>query len=208
MRGTVALNSYVCDFRPDVVRAALDLGWEIMGHGQTNSRRVPEVPDARDEIRRTLDRIESFTGKRPRGWLGPGLDETWDTLEILADEGVQYVSDWVCDDMPFKIELPGGRHIVSMPYSFECNDVPAFLYRHYTTAEFESVIRSQFDTLYREGTESARVMALAIHPWQMGLPHRIPYLDSALGYLFSHPGVWKATGSEIVDAYLASAAAI
>ena len=129
-------------------------------------------------------------------------------LEILVDEGVQYVADWVCDDMPFKIELGGGRRILSIPYSFECNDVPAFMYRHYTSAEFEQVIRNQFDTLYKEGAESARVMAIAIHPWQFGQPHRIPYFDSALRYILDHPQVWKATGSEIVDAYLASPQAL
>lgn len=208
VRGTVALNSSVCDYRPEIVRTAMELGWEFMGHGQTNSRRVPEVASASDEIRSTLDRIEAFTGKRPRGWLGPGLDETWDTLEILADEGVQYVCDWVCDDMPFKIELPTGKAIYSLPYNFECNDVPAFLYRNYTTAEFEAVIRAQFDTLYREGATAARVMGLALHPWQMGLPHRISFLDSAFDYLFEHPNVWKATGSEILDAYMTSGAAV
>jgi len=207
MPGTVALNSWVCRYRPDIVRATVDLGWEIMGHGQTNSRRIPEVEDAHDEIKRTLDEIEAFTGTRPRGWLGPGLDETWDLLEWLVDEGVQYVCDWVCDDMPFKIDVRG-KTIVSMPYSFECNDVPAFLYRKYTTAEFEEVVRAQFDTLYREGAESARVMGLAIHPWQMGLPHRIGHLDSMLSYILGHPGVAKATGSQILQWYLHSAAAV
>ena len=102
----------------------------------------------------------------------------------------------------------GGRQIVSIPYNFESNDVPAILYRHYTSAEFEQVVRGQFDTLYSEGAESARVMALAVHPWQMGLPHRIPHFDAMLDYILGHPGVWKATGSQIVEAYLASAAAI
>lgn len=207
MRGTVALNSMVCEHRAHIVRAAMDLGWEFIGHGQTNSRRLPEVRDEREEIRRTLDDIESFTGKRPRGWLGAGLDETWDTLDILIDEGVQYVADWVCDDMPFKMDV-GGRQILSIPYSFEANDVPGILYRHYTTPEFEQVVRAQFDTLYRESAESARVMALAVHPWQIGLPHRIGHFDAMLDYILGHPGVWKATGSEIIDAYLGSEMAI
>ena len=207
VRGTVALNSLVCKHRPEVVRAAMDFGWEFMGHCQTNSKRLHEVPDAHDEIKRTLDAIEAFTGARPRGWLGAGLDETWDTLDLLIEEGVDYIADWICDDMPFKMDV-GGRQIVSIPYSFESNDVPAFLYRRESTPEFEQVVRSQFDTLYKESAGAARVMALAIHPWQMGLPHRAPHLDSMLGYICSHPGVWKATGSEIVDAYLASPAAV
>jgi hypothetical protein len=102
----------------------------------------------------------------------------------------------------------GGKQIVSIPYTFECNDVPHYMYKNYTPAEYDRIIRAQFDALYREGATSGRAMSIAIHPWQSGLPHKVQPLDSALEYIGSHPGVWKATGSEIVDYYLASDAAI
>jgi hypothetical protein len=72
--------------------------------------------------------------------------------------------------------------------------------------EFVKMIQLQFDTLYEEGSGSARVMAICLHPWMVGVPHRIKGLDSALSYICRHPNVWKATGQEIVEAYLASGA--
>jgi hypothetical protein len=44
-------------------------------------------------------------------------------------------------------------------------------------------------------------MAIALHPYLMGVPHRIRYLDEALAYIRRHAHVWWATGAEIVDAY-------
>ncbi|MCX8231428.1 MAG: polysaccharide deacetylase, partial [Alphaproteobacteria bacterium] len=64
--------------------------------------------------------------------------------------------------------------------------------------------KRQFDVLYREGEESGRVMCIALHPFLIGVPHRIDALDDALSYICSHDHVWRATASEILDAYLAT----
>ena len=152
--------------------------------------------------------IEKATGARPRGWLGSGLQETWNTLDYLADEGVEYVSDWSNDDQPYLMDLDGGRRMASVPYNTEINDLPAF-HRFFQSAEaFESMMRRCFDTLYREGAEQGRVMPIALHPFVIGQPHRIWALESALDYIAGHEHVWFATGGEILDHYLASGAAI
>ena len=44
-------------------------------------------------------------------------------------------------------------------------------------------------------------MAIALHPFLIGVPHRIRTLDRALAYIASHGKVWFATGSEIIAAY-------
>ena len=48
-----------------------------------------------------------------------------------------------------------------------------------------------------------RVMAIAVHPFVTGQPNRIGALDAALEYICSHAGVWRATGWEIVQDFLA-----
>jgi allantoinase len=68
---------------------------------------------------------------------------------------------------------------------------------------FRQMICDQFDVLYKEGAKSGRVMAIALHPYLMGVPHRIGALDAALKYICKHKKVWKATGSEIAEHYLA-----
>jgi allantoinase len=205
IRGTAALNSEACDVYPEVIEEAIRLNWEFMGHNESNTRYLNQVdaPEERRIIRDSLLKIEKSTGRRPAGWLGSGLIETWNTLEFLVDEGCQYVADWVNDDQPYRMQVPNGD-IVSLNYSMEINDKLAFEYRNQTAEQFETMIRRQFDVLYREGSESGRVMAICLHPYIIGVPHRIDALDSALRYITSHDGVWLATGGEIVDHYLQS----
>ena len=207
VRGTVTLNSEVCEMYPEIVQEGMKLDWEYMGHNQSNARLLSKIPPEteKDLIFDVLDTIGKFTGTRPRGWLGSALNETWNTLDYLADAGVTYVADWVNDDQPYLMDIDG-RQMVSIPYSHEINDIPAFVGHNRTPEEFDQMIRRQFDTLYREGAESGRVMAICIHPYLIGMPHRISCLDSALDYICSHEGVWRATGSEIVDHYLKSGA--
>lgn len=210
IKGSVTLNSEVCDAYPQIIEDAVALGWEFLGHNQSNTRRLTDVPPDQEKavIQDVLSTIEKATGARPRGWLGSGLQETWNTLDYLADEGVEYVSDWSNDDQPYLMDLDGGRRMASVPYNTEINDLPAF-HRFFQSAEaFESMMRRCFDTLYREGAEQGRVMPIALHPFVIGQPHRIWALESALDYIAGHEHVWFATGGEILDHYLASGAAI
>jgi hypothetical protein len=69
--------------------------------------------------------------------------------------------------------------------------------KHWTAAQFGEMIRRQFDVLYREGADSGRVMAVALHPYLSGMPHRIDALDEAFAYIARHDHVWLATGAEI-----------
>ena len=156
-------------------------------------------------VKATFDQIEKGTGRRPKGWLGSGLQETWNSLDYLVENGATYVADWPIDDQPFLMDI-GGKRLVSLPYSTQLNDKPAFEDLRVTADEFATMIRRQFDVLYRESADSARVMAIALHPYITGMPHRIDALDAALAYICRHDDVWLATGSEIVEAYLASGA--
>jgi peptidoglycan/xylan/chitin deacetylase (PgdA/CDA1 family) len=205
IRASVMLNSEVCDVYPEIIEDAMKLDWEFLGHNESNTRPLNDIPpeDEKRVIHDSLARIEKATGKKPQGWLGSGVQETWNTLDYLADEGLSYVCDWVNDDQPYMIDA-GGRQLVSLPYSMEINDRPAFDRYYRTSDEFELMIRRQFDVLYREGADSGRVMSISVHPFIIGVPHRIWALESGLDYIAGHNDVWFATGAEIVDHYLAS----
>jgi allantoinase len=202
IRGTVALNSELCSEHPRIIEECLKLKWELMGHNESNTRRLNGVPPEEEAgiVRRTVDTISKASGVKVKGWLGSGLSETWNTLDYLVDNGVEYVADWVNDDQPYKMTLDDGRTIMSIPYSTELNDKPAFEHKHLLASEFEGMIRRQFDVLWREGGEQARAMGIALHPYLIGAPHRIGALDSALEYICRHEGVWLATGAEIAAA--------
>src|SRR4029450_13359493 len=135
--------------------------------------------------------------------LSSGLQESWHTLDYLVEAGATYVADWINDDQPYLMHI-GGKRLCSIPYLGETNYLPQTLGAGRSSDEFELMIRRQFDTLYREGVQSGRVMAICLHPFIIGVPHRIGALDSALAYILLHEGVDRATGSEIIEHYLAS----
>jgi len=209
IRGSVALNSLLCDHHPIIIDEGNKRQWEWMGHNESNTRRLNEAPPGEEAqiIKRTFATIERAAGARPKGWLSSGLQETWDSLDLLAAEGCQYVCDWCNDDQPYLMRLDGGRRLVSVPYPQQTNDKPAYERMYVSPPEFRDMICRTFDVLYREGAESGRVLPIALHPYISGMPHRIGALDEALAYICRHDGVWRTTGAEIADFYLSPAAA-
>jgi peptidoglycan/xylan/chitin deacetylase (PgdA/CDA1 family) len=207
IRCSPTVNSDICIHHPEIIEACVKLKWELLGHNKTNTERLNAVPPEKEReiIRNSFSILEQASGKRPVGWLGSALAETWNSLDHLIEEGCLYVADWVNDDQPYLMEV-GGKRIVSIPYSYEINDSPHIYYRFGTPDEFERMIRDQFDVLYREGAQSGRVMSICLHPFMMGVPHRIVALERAIKYIKSHDKVWFATGEEIVRHYLASGA--
>jgi peptidoglycan/xylan/chitin deacetylase (PgdA/CDA1 family) len=147
-------------------------------------------------------KVTSATGKAPRGWLGPALTETHNTLDLLAEAGFDYVGDWVNDEQPYAMQVKTGR-MTSIPYSIEINDIPAILDGKQSGESFGQMIKDQFDVLYEDGATSGRVMFICLHPFLIGHPHRAKYFDEALKHITSRQDVWLATGSEIVDAFRA-----
>ena len=202
IRASVLLNSEVCEHYPMIVQEGKKRGWEYLGHGTTNSVLLTGLsePEERQIITTTLDVITKAAGQRPLGWLGPALQESFNTPDILAENGVKYLCDWCCDDQPFPMKVKKGS-LISVPYSLDLNDIPAFITKHLTPQQFCEMIKDQFDTLYREGIDQARVMCIALHPFLIGMPYRIGWLDRALEYIKSHKDVWCPTSGEIASWY-------
>jgi peptidoglycan/xylan/chitin deacetylase (PgdA/CDA1 family) len=91
--------------------------------------------------------------------------------------------------------------MTSIPYSIEINDIPAVLDGKQSGETFGQMIKDQFDVLYEDGAKSGRVMAICLHPFLIGHPHRSKYFDKALAHIRSRQEVWVTTGSEILDWY-------
>jgi allantoinase len=202
---TLAVNGIVCQTYPRVAQAAKDEGWEFMGHGWAQMP-MHKVEDQRTAIRDTIETIRAFTGKAPRGWESPGLTETPDTIDYLAEAGIEYVANWVLDDQPVWIET-ATNPIVSVPYSLELNDIAMMAIQHHPAGEWLSRGKDYFDRLYDDSGTSARVMAIAMHPYITGVPHRIRYLEELYQYVLGKPGVAHMTGGEIMDWFTSRAPA-
>ena len=201
VRAVLAVNGSAIGRYELIARAALERGWEFIGHGFTQ-KNMQKVADERDDIRKTTAAIRAFAGKNPRGWLGPGLTETWETPDLLVEEGYEYVCDWVLDDQPVLLRTRTNP-IVGIPYTQECNDVAMMLIQHHRASEYYDRAIDQFEQLYADAAHSARLMAVVVHPYIMGAPHRLKYFRNALARIREHRDVLFWTGEEILDWYLA-----
>jgi allantoinase len=202
IRGTVALNSGVCTYFPQVIEECKKRSWEFMGHGISNSWTLSGLSREaeRGVIQETVKTIKKHTGKSPEGWLSPGLTETKNTLGLLAENGIKYVCDWCNDEQPYRMRV-GKKELLSVPYSMEIHDLSMFLRLHFTPKQFYEAAVDNFDALYEEGATDPKVMCIALHPFVIGQPFRAKYLDKLFEYILQKDRVWVTTGGEIADWY-------
>lgn len=202
IRASALLNSDVGERYPQIITAGRERGWAWLAHGSSNSHLHSglSVDQERTALREIVTTIEKSTGQRPRGWMGPGLTETFHTPELFAELGGQYVLDWTNDDQPYRLNVPG---MLSVPYSVELNDIGIFVSKGLTGPDFVRMVKDQVDQLYAEAeaADSGRVLPLALHPFVIGQAFRRRYLDEALEYVANHPGVWLTTSDDIADHY-------
>ena len=204
IRGTTSFNVACFEHYPQVLEACLQRNWDYMCHGVYNTRYHYGMSEEeeRAEIRDCVDSFRRLTGRKLAGWLSPALSNTLSTPDLLAEAGIKYYCDWVHDEQPAPMRVRDGR-LITIPYSVDLNDAPVQLAGH-EGDEFERMIRDAFDVIYADSTPDAgRVLCIAIHPYISGQPHWISHLDRALAHIGKHAGVWKATGEEIADAWIA-----
>jgi len=200
IRPTLSINARVCVDYPRVARAANDAGWEFMGHSYQQGP-IHKEADQAGMIARSLETLEKFTGRRPVGWLGPGLTQTFETPDLLTAAGVRYIGDWVYDDEPTTIDTASGP-LVTLPYTVENNDITMMIVQHHEAPYWTQKCIDTFDRLYAEGAQRPRVMAIAIHPYISGQPFRIKYLEAVYDYMSRFAGVLHWNGEQILDWYV------
>ncbi len=174
-----------------------DAGWDFMGHGYAQTA-LHVVEDQQASITKSFEVLKAYSGKAPKGWLGPGLHETLDTLDYLANTGFKYVCDWPMDEHPVLMKTHSGN-IMAMPYSFELSDLPMMVVHQHQSEVWLQRAIDQFDCLYQEGAEQPRIMCMSVHPYIMGAPHRIKYFEAVYDYMLKKKDVWFATPDEIYD---------
>ena len=164
---------------------------------------MQKVADERDDIRKTSAAIESFTGQRPRGWLGPGLTETWETPDILARKGTTMSATGCSTTSRCRAKTRGiaRQRTVHPGMQRRCDDAhPAP-----QGEEYQDRAIDQFEQLYSDARDSARVMALVVHPYIMGAPHRLRYFAGRLSHMRAR---WASSSARGTDPRLVSGCAV
>jgi peptidoglycan/xylan/chitin deacetylase (PgdA/CDA1 family) len=206
IKASVAVNSKVAQRYPFLIHEIDRRGWEIVAHGIDMGRLhyggMDEAAEAA-QVEESIATLRDMSGQAVTGWLSPAKSESMNTLDLIAAQSIEYVCDWINDDMPYAIETGSGE-IHSMPHSHEIDDQTIMLHYQHSEADFTQQVLDQFSVLYGEAeNQGGRIMAITIHPWMSGQPHRIGALEQALARIMEHEGVWSATGAEILAAFKA-----
>ncbi|MFP6681863.1 MAG: polysaccharide deacetylase family protein [Gammaproteobacteria bacterium] len=214
MRATVCLNSEVLREYPRIIEEGEKRSWAWIGHGINNapsnlicnprnddgSVNHLDEADERSILQTTLASMEAVLGRKVKGWLSPYLTHTDNTPRLLEELGVKYLCDYTADDHPFRFNTPQ-NDLISVPYTLELNDFPAFLNIGVSAKDFGDMIIDQFDVLYEEGATNARCMPICLHTFIVGQPNKAKHIRRAFNYIAGHEEVWLATGDEINDWY-------
>jgi len=203
IRATAAIDALTAERHARLVHECVRRRWEVIAHGVGQRRAISarmSDADQRAYIRVALDAVGRAAGSTPIGWWSPEQGESTRTPVLLAEMGVRYLCDWANDDQPYLIG-PGDSSIVSLPLMQEISDVNLHWNRRVTMTRWAAVVCEAFDTLYREGRDSGRLFVLPLHPWCVGQPFRVRYLQQVLAHIQEHDHVWATTGGEIAAWY-------
>ncbi len=203
VRPTVSLNLALLDHFPEIAQLIRQRGWAVMSHGLYNTRFLYGMDEAQERAfyKDNIDSLKRHTGADLLGILTPAITNTARTPALIAESGMIYHADWVHDDVPVPIHVPG-RKLVSIPYTYDLNDAPLWDGRPYGARYFVDACKAAFDRLYAESADGGRVFCIALHPYQIGQPHHVGHLREVLDHIAGHEGLWWATGDEIARHFL------
>ncbi len=199
---STSINAGVVDAYPACADEMLKAGWEFIGHGM-HQKSSQAIEDEAAMIQASLDKLQSFTGSRVRGWLSPGLKQTSDTVDVLKELGVDYACDWVLDDLPTWMNTKHGP-LMAMPYNLEINDSIIYAVEKHATPEFHRRVADTVAVFEDELADNPRMLAIGLHPHLMGVPHRVGYLARLLDELMARDDTIFMTGSQIADWFTAA----
>jgi len=159
--------------------------------------------DERALIAEAVRALQAFTGKRTRGWMSPGWSETFDTLDHLRAAGIEYVCQWVIDDIPTRLKTKHGD-MIAVPYGLDLNDSVIYAIEKHSTPEMKLRVGEAIRTFEREIADfgQPRVLTIALHPHLSGVPHRINFLTELIDDLRARSDTVFMNGSQITDWYL------
>ncbi len=206
IRASVAVNAAVAARHPGLIASCAERGWEVMANGlDMDHLHYGGLAPAEEQrlVDETLSILRRVSGQVIRGWLSPARSESFATLDLIRAAGIDYVCDWVNDDMPYAMQTASGT-LYAMPVPNDIDDHTILIQSRHSEDEYARQLCDQFDLLHAEASsQGGRILALSLHPWVIGQPYRIGALERALAHVMSRGAVWSATASEILDAFTA-----
>lgn len=205
VKASFATNAAIAERYPELIEAIHQQGGhEIIAHStDMNGTITSELPeeDERALINDGLSRLEAAAGVNPKGWLSIARSQSWRTLDLLKQGGIQYCCDWVNDELPYKFS----NGLTALPLNHELSDRQIITVQQLSADSWAESLRDAYDWLEREAESqmSARILPVHLTPYIMGLPYRIGALEELLQDLSARSNAWFAAGEQIVTEWQA-----
>ena len=205
VQASFAVNAELAVRYPALMAALAEHGGEVLGHSwNMDTPHAGGLAEA-DEvalIERSLTTLRAATGQAVKGWLSPGKLQSPQTPELLHAHGVEYFADWVNDELPYPFQTPRGP-LWALPLTTEIEDRFVVMDNQHSEESWAEQVKDACDLLLAESREQGgRLLAISLHPWVMGQPHRMKHLEAALAYVLAQPGVWNAQPGDILEAFV------
>lgn len=201
---SVACNAAIATRYPAIIEALQNGGHEIIAHSTDMNGTIASglaEDEERALISTSLDALERASGTRPRGWLSIARSQSFNTPRLLVEAGVDYMCDWVNDELPYRMTTESGG-IVNLPLNHELSDRQIINVQQQSVDSYAQQMRDAYGRLADEAaTHGGRMLPLHLTPYIMGLPYRIDAFEALVRWISEQPGAWFATGSAILDGW-------
>lgn len=203
-----AVNGELAVRYPALLERIARSGSELLAHGWNMDRvhcgGLDEVVE-RKWIADSIAALAPYSSQQIRGWLSPARSQSQRTPELLREAGLSWCSDWVNDELPYGFYTRNGA-LPTLPLPLELEDRFVIGENLHAESEWADQCIDATDFLLDEARSlgAGRLLALNLHPWVIGQPHRIRHLERVLSHLGAHAAsIWNAPPSTILDAALA-----
>jgi peptidoglycan/xylan/chitin deacetylase (PgdA/CDA1 family) len=207
IKASFFIPGWTAEHYPHVVESIYAKSHEIGHHGYLHelAHRLEE-----GEERRVLELgtacLRQITGEVPRGYRSPAGNLSPNTLRLLSEYGFTYDSSLTADDWPYFLTIDGRQtRLVELPWSWELDDAPHFLFSFYpyhtglaAPSKVFEIWASEFDIAYEEGG----LYSLVMHPQVIGRRHRMRMLEELIRHMRARPGVSFARHIDIAQLWL------
>ncbi len=203
LQASFAVNGELARRYPALLRAVAATGGELVAHGwNMDCVHYGGLDEATERgwIADSLAALAPYARAAVRGWLSPARSESPRTPEFVRAAGLAWIADWVNDELPYRFETAAGP-LAALPLSLELEDRFVVGENLHAEAEYadQAIDACEFLLAEAERLGAGRLLALNVHPWVMGQPHRIGQLERLFAHLAARGDrIWNAPPSAIV----------
>lgn len=201
-----AVNGVVAETRPALVRSLQARGVEILASGWSASHMLHAglAPDVeRALLTRSVDAVAAATGQRPLGYASQDYGYSEHTPALLEEAGIRHLVDWPSDERPFR--FGPSRRMVMLPVAGDLDDAQAMLARRIAPRRWAGMLDAALGWWETRALPGS-VLALPLHAWVAGVPHRAAALRRVLA-AHDAQAFWQVMPSALAAAWDAQEAA-